>query len=148
MSETYAIIRFTSGSSQTLKRIHFYLNRDTRPDFEEGVPNEERAVFKALEFAETPFEIKQRGKNTLEAYFEFVNESEMEDIIRALAFFKPTAAYLHFSDDEEYKVYIQYHKDRFIELYRYMDDEALDEKLWGLDWDHRAFDLIIERFGK
>jgi len=134
MSETYANIRFTSDLPEAFKRIHFYLDGDTRPDFEDEVPNEEKAVFEAMEFAEVPFQIEQRSENTLDAYF--------------LSWFKPDGAYLYFADDEEYKIYKQYHEGRFIDLYHYMDDEDLDEKLWGLDWDQRAFDIIVERFGK
>jgi len=145
MSETNAIIRFTSDSPAILKRIQFYLHGDTRPDFEEEVASEEKAVFEAMEFAEIPFQIEQRSENTLDAYFECVNETELENLIKALSWFKPDGAYLYFADDEEYKVYKQYHEGLFIDLYHYMDDEALDNKLLDLDWDHRAFDLIIDR---
>ena len=145
MSSTNATIRFVATAPESLKRVEFYLNGNTRPDFEDEVPDDEKGVFTAMEFAEVPFQIEQRSENTLDGYFELVDENELEDIIRALAFFKPTAAYLYFADDEEYKVYKQYHNGKFVDLYNYMDDEALDEKLWGFDWDHRAFDLIIER---
>ncbi len=148
MSETNAIIRFTSNLPEILKRIQFYLNDDTRPDFEDEVPNEEKAVFETMEFAEIPFQIERPNETTLDAYFEFIDETELESLIKALVWFKQDGAYLYFADDEEYKVYKQYHDDRFIELYHHMDDEAMDEKLWDLDWDHRAFDLIIDRFGK
>ena len=148
MSETNAIVRFISGSPEILKRIQFYLNGDTRPDFMEEVPNEEKAVFEALEFAETPVDIEQVGETILDAYFEFVDEAELKSLIEALSYFKPGGAYLYFSDDEEYKVYRQYYEGRFTELYSHMDDEVFDEKLWDLDWDQRAFGLIVERFGK
>lgn len=148
MSEINAIIRFSSDSPKTLTRIQFYLNGDTRPDFEDEVPNEEKAVFEAMEFAEVPFELKQRNDTTLDAYFEFVDETELDNLIKALSWFKPDGAFLYFADDEEYKVYKQYYEGKFIDLYLYMDDEALDEKLWDLDWDHRAFDLIIDCYGR
>ena len=48
MSETAAIIRFTSGPPEILKRIQFYLSGDTRPDFVEEVPDGEKAVLEAL----------------------------------------------------------------------------------------------------
>ncbi len=148
MSETHAIIRLIAHDKQTAQRLAFYLDGNTRPDFEDEVPEKERDIFKKMEFAETPIEIQWRDDVTFDAYFENIEEIDMEDLLYAVSAFELDNAYLFFADDEEYKTYKQFHNNTFKTLYMYLDDARIDETLWDLEWDERALDFVIARFAQ
>ena len=48
-----------------------------------------------------------RLRMSIYAYFEFSDEAELENLVKALSWLKPDGVYLYFSDDEECKVYKQ-----------------------------------------
>lgn len=148
MSETSALVRVVAKDEQTADRIQCYLDGGTRPDFEDEVPAGELAVFKAMEFAETPESVSRTDGRTVEAWFENVELNELEPLVAAFDPFKPEGRFVFFQDDEEFKGYFVYRGKKLKRLYTIEDDAALDEQLWELGWDSRALDLILARLIK
>lgn len=148
MSETYAHIKIISNNTQSLERVKFYLETDTRPDFENEVPADEVEIFKAIEFSDLPTKIKQSSPNVIDAWFEFVELEDILDLFIAFDNFPSLTQYCFFSDDEEYKAYFIYRNGELIPIYTIEDDDEFDEKLWGLDWDERAFEEVIEKYNQ
>ncbi len=143
MSETHAIVRLVGTDKASAERATFYLNSETRPDFEEEVPAPEKSVFEALEFAPLPVEIRVLNDTTIDAWFENAEVTELESVLIGLDALNLKARYLFFSDDEEYKAYFQVEGKKLVSLYTIEDDDTLDKKLWDLDWDGQALSLII-----
>ena len=147
MSETYTLLRIVSENKDLAQRIHFYLDSNTRPDFEEEVPQNELAFFKKIESLDSPGEIVWQNNRCFDAHFENIEESDIEEIASAISLFEQSKIYFFFMDDEEYKIYKQLINGEYKILYIIENDETIDEKLWDLDWDHRAMDYIISQFG-
>jgi hypothetical protein len=147
MSETHAIIRLVGSTKTGLERALFFLDSESRPSFEEEVPATEKAVFEALEFAPAPAFIRAVGNTAIEAGFENEALADLKDMIIGLSALKFDQCYVFFGDDEEYKVYFKLDGQKLVCIYTLEDDEALDTKLWELEWDERALSLIIEWFG-
>ena len=148
MSETHAILAFITEKPELLERIKVYLNEDTRPAFEDEAPAIEAELFKAMEFAESPEAIESAAGDRLFAWYEFIEEEGILDIFKALDHLDSAIErYAFFADDEEYKAYFRYSEDRLKGIYCIDEDEAIDERLWDMDWDENALAWIIENKG-
>lgn len=142
--ETHSRIRFICASEEALERLRFYLNSETRPCFEEDVPESEQSVFEVMEFAPSPVELSGEGL-VIDVLFENTDFDELSSMVKALSRWAEQC-YVFFADDEEYKAFFKLAEGTLVVLYTLGDDEALDEKLYELDWDTRAMTQIQERF--
>ncbi|GLQ32396.1 hypothetical protein [Litoribrevibacter albus] len=140
--ETHALIRFDCSSSETLKRVHYYLDSDTRPCFEEDVPVSELPVFETMEFAPSPIKIINDGL-VIDSLFENAEFEELNSMIKALSRWTDHC-YLFFADDEEYKAYFELKEGQLVGIYSLGEDDILDEHLHDLDWGQRALDKVLE----
>ena len=148
MSETHAILAFITKKPELLDRLKVYLNEDTRPAFEDEAPKEEAELFKAMEFAESPETIESSATDRLYARYEFIEEEGILDIFKAFDHLDPSIErYAFFADDEEFKAYFRYSEGRLKGIYCIDKDEAIDERLWEMDWDENALAWIIENKG-
>lgn len=145
MSETYAQVKFISENTESLNRVKYYLDSDTRPDFDNEVPKDEIELFKAMEFAEVPNTIKQSTPNIIDAWFEFIELEDLVDIFATFAQFFDIKQFCFFADDEEYKAYFIFTNKELKPIYTIEDNDELDEILWELDWDERAFEKVLEK---
>jgi hypothetical protein len=147
MSETYALMRVITDSTKTVRRIRRYLDEDARPESAEKIAKEDTIDFEDLELLEAPIEMKGKG-NRLDAWFEFIDEDQLWDICQVIQGVNGfVTGYAMFADDEEYRVYYKCQGKKMVPIYRIEDDPELDEKLWELEWDVEAMDLIIEQRG-
>jgi hypothetical protein len=147
MSETFVLIRLFADSPKTVRRMRRYLNENTRPSSEEKIPNEDSIDFRALELLESPFDMKGKG-NRLDAWFEFIDEDQMWDICKVILGVNGFVhGYAMFADDEEYRVFYQCKNGTQQQIYCIGNDPELDEKLWDLNWDIEAMELVIEKYG-
>jgi hypothetical protein len=147
MSETFVLMRLFADSPKTVRRIRRYLNENTRPGSVEKIPKEDNVDFGALELLESPFDMKGKG-NRLDAWFEFIDEDQLWDICQVIQGVNGfVTGYAMFADDEEYRIYYKCQGKKMLTIYRIEDDPELDEKLWELQWDVEAMDLIIEQRG-
>ena len=145
MSETNAILLFKVTDAATAARIQFYLDENTRPDYADEVPADEKPLFEAMEFAEVPIKIEQPNDSTIYAWFEFIEPEDVIGIFRAFdALEGEIERHAYFADDEEYRVYLQYLNGELKPIYTIEDDKGIDDTLWSMDWDKKALDWIIE----
>ena len=105
--ENNATLYVKANQEQTLNRIVYYLNGDSRPDFEDEIPKQEQKIFQFFEFAEVPDEVYPLSTHEVVAYFEPDGIEEMEEIVRAVSLLKPDAIYFYFADDEDTREYYQ-----------------------------------------
>ncbi|HEB56732.1 MAG TPA: hypothetical protein ENI98_10625 [Gammaproteobacteria bacterium] len=147
MTEIQAIMRVVANDEETARRVMFYLDGDTRPNFEDEVPDDERAIFTGLEFSDTPIDIKRSTNYTVDAWFESINPNALEEMLSALNTFELRRCYVFLADDEEYKAYFTYEKGALEILYSSEEDPELDAMLWELGWGIEAMELVIERKG-
>lgn len=94
--ECSAVIYVQARNQKQYERIRYFIDPDTRPDFEEEVSKEEIECFKIFEFAEEPYEIIDSGNLSLTTRFDFVNEANMKSIMKGVALHRPKAMYMSF----------------------------------------------------
>jgi hypothetical protein len=146
MSETSAIFRFRASSVETSKRILLYLNGDTRPDFDDEVPESEKSLFEVMEFAAIPLRLKQGDDHTVFAWFEFIQLEEVNTILKSFdAIPGIENRHAYFADDEEFRAYFEFSDNRLKLLYEIEQENDIDEILWSMDWDESALDWIIQK---
>ncbi len=144
MSESIAILRFKANTTESIERIKLYLNQVTRPVFSNEVPAQEACLFEAMEFVTGSVRITDYDKNTMYAWFEFVELDEIERIFKACDKINGIQSlYAYYADDEECRLYLTYCDAKLIPIYSIWDDEILDKKLWEMDWDEKALEMII-----
>lgn len=144
MMENHSRIRFICSSQDALKRLRCYLDSDTRPCFEEDVPESELQVFATMEFAPSPIQVISDDL-VIDSLFENTEFEELDSMIIALSRWTDHC-YLFFADDEEYKAYFELNEGQLVGIYSLGEDDTLDEQLYDLDWDQRAMDKILAAF--
>jgi hypothetical protein len=148
MSETFALIRVVANDKETAERVALYLDDTTRPDFEEKVPLSEKTLFHAMEYAADPEEVLNRKGNIVEAWYSFIELSELEVTIAGLDSLPILKRYIFYANDEEYREYFQYKDNKLVSMYCAGEDEQFDNKLWEVEWSETAMDLVIEKVEK
>ncbi len=143
--ENHSRIRFLVNSIESLNRIIFYLDTNTRPCFEEDVPIQEHAVFNILEFADSPIDLAV-DELTLDVLFENIDFDSITPLVNALSLLGVKDCYVFFSDDEEYKAYYKYMNRELKLIYQMGKDRKLDIILYDLDWGIKALAKVISRF--
>jgi len=103
--ENYAVIYVQCFDAEKLKRIEFYLNGETRPDFPEDVPGSEAQLVEVFEFLPTPESLQCLDLNGLTAHFAPDSLEEMKDLVKGAALFRPDKLLMFFADDEETRHY-------------------------------------------
>ena len=148
MSETFALIRVVARDKEAAERVLFYLGGSTRPNFEEEVPESEKRLFQAMEHVADPEEIHKRKGHIVEAWYSLIELSELEEIVVGLDCLQLSNRYIFYANDEEYREYFEYKDNKLVSIYCAGEDEELDDKLWEVEWDERAMDLVIKKVEK
>lgn len=124
-------------SASQIKRLVWYLDEDTRPDFEDDVSPEEKPIFDAIELVPFPDELRVLdSENELLVFFDGEGEDPHDAFTRFINAFKvDSAAFLLSSFDE--KAYHCLNDGWFEFLYSPIplehpdDDEEFNRKLDG-----------------
>jgi len=130
--ENYAAIYVQCSKADELKRIEFYLNGETRPDFPEDVPSGEAQFVEAFEFVPVPESLKILSADALAAHFYPDSLEEVKDLVKALALFKPGKLFMFFSDDGETHHYYRYQDGSLCFVFSEIPlDDSEDEKKYN-----------------
>jgi hypothetical protein len=80
-------VKFPTASS--CKRLIFYLDPDTRPDFPDEVPESEVEWVEVFELLPDPCSIEQIDEYTLTVYFDDESDAEPHRVCAAIALLEP-----------------------------------------------------------
>ena len=146
MSDSYAFLRINTNTNESAERVSKYLAGHTRPDMEFEIPDEDDIDFDELEFLETPEEVNVAGKQ-LTARFEFIEEHDIEKLLKAIqgvdGFESAYALYGY----EDYRVCLKFQDDRLRPIYTIEDNNKIDKQLWDMNWSTEALDWLIAHRG-
>lgn len=148
--EYSAFMLIRSNDSKVLERIEYYLDDNTRPEFDDDVPESEQAIFKAFEYAEIPDSIDKRGDNALAVYLEPDGLPGMEEMVYAIEMLKPDSLYYFLADDEDSRAY--YRGQQLVLLEDEYCDESLSAEIAQKASDNEdkfaALDLLADYYEK
>ncbi|MFQ3248097.1 MAG: hypothetical protein ACI9SP_004757 [Arenicella sp.] len=129
MSDIVASVYVKCRSENELSRLMSYLNDETRPDFVDDLPDDEKELFDLIEQCPVADELTIKSENELEMFFEFDAFEVKEELPKLLAAMKcENAIYMQDSHDET--LYYKLEGNHFSFLYSPipLEDESDDEE--------------------
>jgi hypothetical protein len=145
MSFYYNLVTYIKFKDLTQKEnVLKYLLEDTRPDFEEDVPANEKELFECFEHADSCEHIKL---TELEHIFTYDDEDIKYRLPKLFSYFDVQHAgmFIDAEDTEREYYYFDLQKGKFSLVYTEGDDETLDGELEKFENIYEKIELIISR---
>ena len=114
------------------ERLTFWLDEETRPDFEDEAPQEENSWFVPFEGLDAPEEITHPSKQTLIAEFDWLTDDPCESFEQILGLAGVTKALWYETDGGELSAFYRLEQGRFEPLVSLTPlDDPVQEKRYN-----------------
>lgn len=128
-NEIYILARFSTQAA--LDKALYYVQEDTRPDFDDDVPENESSFFEAVDEKSFPTVIKKLPNNAV--YFEFTSDEDDLGMIQCekLGADFTLSIYREEYDGKDDTIYLaeQGREIQLIYATRFYDEPVMDEKV-------------------